>query len=349
MKNFLFAIIIAVLSGCCKESFYAVSIADNAHGGVYKDFRHILPLPRTSYIIRKNDILYITQNAARKSTDKSGKIYAVDRRTMQILHSMKVNGITPCHAAVSPDGKFLYTANYSSGSISEIPLDNGIPTAPPRIISHQGKGKDLRRQKSPHPHFVGFAPGGNQLFACDLGTDEIWIYNYISGKGIALPCVKKLKTAPGAGPRHLAFSPDGKTIYVANELDSTAASFQKTAGTWKMVKTLSTRPAAPVAKKNFPGAIKISSCGKYFFVTNRGDDTIAMFKTFADGDFELLDNIPAQGIYPSDIKLNGDDSILWCINLKNGTAAGFKLNKAAGTLEAMPGTVSVPRGIGLCD
>ena len=76
MKNFLFAIIIAVLSGCCRESFYAVSIADNAHGGVYKDSRQILQLPRTSYIIRKNDILYITQNAERKSTDKSGKIYA---------------------------------------------------------------------------------------------------------------------------------------------------------------------------------------------------------------------------------------------------------------------------------
>ena len=155
--------------------------------------------------------------------------------------------------------------------------------------------------------------------------------------------------APGAGPRHLAFAPDGKTIYVANELDSTVTSFANISGIWKTVKTASTRPKTPVAKKNFPGAIKISSCGKYFFVTNRGDDTIAMFKTFADGDFELLDNIPAQGIYPSDIKLNGDDSILWCINLKNGTAARFKLNKAAGTLEAIPGTVSVPRGIGLCD
>lgn len=349
MNIFLLTAAALLFAGCCKESFYAVSIAGNATGGVYESGRQVLQLPRASCIIRKNDTLYITQNAERKSEDKSGTIYAVNCKTMQILHSMKVNGITPCHAAVSPDGKFLYTANYSSGTVSEIPLVSGIPTAEPRMILHQGKGKDLRRQKTPHPHFVGFSPAGDQLFVCDLGTDEVWIYNYSYGKGIELPFVEKLKLAPGAGPRHLCFAPDGKTIYVANELDSTATSFFNTADGWKMVKTISTRPKTPVAKKNFPGAIKISSCGKYFFVTNRGDDTIAMFKTFADGDFELIDNIPAQGIYPSDIKLNGDDSILWCINLKNGTAAGFKLNKAAGTLEAIPGTVSVPRGIGLCD
>ena len=349
MKIFLLSTVALLLAGCNREPFYAVSIADNENGGIYKNAQLISQLPRASYIIRKNDTLYVTQNAARKSPDKSGKIYAVDRRTMQILQSAKVNGITPCHVTVSPDGKFLYTANYSSGSISEIPLAHGVPSAPPRMILHQGKGKDLRRQKSPHPHFVGFSPAGNKLFVCDLGTDEIWIYDYTPGKGIALPCVEKLKLAPGAGPRHLAFAPDGKTIYVANELDSTVTSFYHMSGTWKMVKTISSRPANPVAKKNFPGAIKITSCGRYFFVTNRGDDTIAMFATLPDGDFTLHKNVPAQGKYPSDILLSDNDTILQCINLKNGTAARFKLNKAAGTLEAIPGTVTIPRGIGLCE
>ena len=116
-----------------------------------------------------------------------------------------------------------------------------------------------------------------------------------------------------------------------------------------MVKTISSRPANPVAKKNFPGAIKITSCGRYFFVTNRGDDTIAMFATLPDGDFTLHKNVPAQGKYPSDILLSDNDTMLQCINLKNGTAARFKLNKAAGTLEAIPGTVTIPRGIGLCE
>lgn len=349
MKKFLLLCGALLFISGCSKIFYAVSIADNENGGIYKNAQLISQLPRASYIIRKNDTLYVTQNAARKSADKSGKIYAVDRRTMQILHSVNVKGITPCHVTVSPDGKFLYTANYSSGSISEIPLAHGIPSAPPRMILHQGKGKDRRRQKSPHPHFVGFSPAGNKLFVCDLGTDEIWIYDYTPGKGIALPCAEKLKLAPGAGPRHLAFAPDGKTIYVANELDSTVTSFYHMSGTWKMVKTISSRPANPVAKKNFPGAIKITSCGRYFFVTNRGDDTIAMFKTAANGNFELTANVPSGGKYPSDIRLSRDEKTLQVINLKNGTAARFKLNKAAGKLEAIPGMVSIPRGIGLCN
>ena len=339
-----------LLAGCCKNNFYSVSIADNEHGGIYQDSKLILQLPRLSHIIRNNGTLYVTQNAARKSADKSGQIYAIDRHSMQILQSVKVNGITPCHAVVSPDGKFLYTANYSSGSVSEIPLANGIPTATPRVISHQGKGKDLRRQKSPHPHFAGFDPAGNKLFICDLGTDEIVIYNYISGKGIVLPCVEKLKLAPGAGPRHLAFAPDGKTIYTANELDSTATSFVKVGSGWKKQKTISTRAANhPAEKKNFPGAIKITSCGKYFFITNRGDDTIAMFKTSDNGDFELIANVDSNGKYPSDILLTSNDTLLRTINLKTGTVAEFKLDKTAGTLEVIPETSSVPRGIGLCD
>ena len=116
-----------------------------------------------------------------------------------------------------------------------------------------------------------------------------------------------------------------------------------------MVKTISTRPDSPVAKKNFPGAIKITSCGKYFFITNRGDDTIAMFETSDNGDFKLIANVHSSGAYPSDILLKNNDTLLLTINLKTGTAAKFKLDKAAGILEAIPGTIPIPRGIGLCD
>ena len=348
MKIFLLSAVMLLLAGCCKESFYAVSIAGNENGGVYQDFRQVLHLPQASYIIRKNDTLYITQNAARKSADKSGAVYAVDREAMKILQRVKVNGITPCHAAVSPDGNFLYTANYSSGNVSEIPLENGIPCPQVRIIQHQGKGKDPRRQKSPHPHFAGFDPAGKQLFVCDLGTDEIWVYNYTKGKGVVLPEVEKLKLPPGSGPRHLAFAPDGKTIYTANELDSTATSFIKTSGSWKMVKTISTRLEVQAAKKNFPGAIKITSDGRFFFITNRGDDTIAVFKTSGNGNFELIANVDALGKYPSDILLDEKNQVLYTVNLKNGTAAKFKMNLTAGTLEAMPEKYDIPRGISLC-
>ena len=352
MKFLLFFGLAVLFTGCAKETIFAVSSADNSAGGVYaiseKTAVCAIPLPRSSYIVHHKNKLYVTSNAARKSADKSGFLNTIDAETLNILNQMPVNGITPCHLTVAPDGKFVYTVNYSSGNLSEIPLVNGIPCPPGRLIQHSGSSVNLRRQKSAHPHFAGFDPQGRQLFVCDLGTDEIWIYNYIPGKGVELPCVEKLKLPPGSGPRHLALAPDGDTIYVANELSSSAASFYKEAGRWRLVKNLSSRSGKQLAQKNFPGAIKVTSDGKFFFITNRGDDTIAVFKTSERGNFELIANVDAQGQYPSDILLDENNQMLWTINMKNGTAVKFKMNLTAGALEAVPGKIVIPRGISLC-
>ena len=356
MKNLLLLnsvfLMLAVLCGCSASGFMAVSIAGNASGGVYnvKSAKEIIhtPLPRLNYMVRDRHtgLYYATQNGIAKSkVNRSGNVVVMQKQsdgTMRILQNAPVNGITPCHLTISPCGKFLYTANYSSGDIAEFRIEKGKLVSPPRLIRHQGSSV-TRRQTAPHPHFAGFNPGTGELFVCDLGTDEVVIYDS------KLKSVDKLKLAPGAGPRHLAFAPDGKSIYVANELNSTITSFFKTASGWKTVKTVTTRPANPVAKKNFPGAVKITSCGRFFFITNRGDDTLAMFETLENGDFRLIKNVPSQGSYPSDILFCDNEKTVITINLKSGTAAGFKLNKAAADLIPLAGRFSIPRGIGLCE
>ena len=295
---------------------------------------------------RHTGLYYATQNGVGKSKGtRFGNVVVMQKQddgTMKILQTVSVNGITPCHLTISPCGKYLYTANYSTGNISVFKIEDGKLLSPPRQIRHQGSSVS-KRQTAPHPHFVGFNPRTGELFVCDLGTDEVVIYD------TGLKFVEKLKLAPGSGPRHLAFAPDGKTIYVANELNSTVSSFCKSSSGWEMIQTRSSRPENPAAPKNFPGAIKITSCGRFFFVTNRGDNTIAMFETLADGDFRLIKNVPSQGAYPSDILFCDNEKTVITINLKDGTAAGFKLNKAAADLIPAEGTISIPRGIGLCE
>lgn len=348
------AALAALGCGCISNNFFAVSISGKADGGVYciendKKITHT-SLPRLNYMIRNkhNRLYYATQNGTANINNRYGNVVVLQKSNngeMKILQTVSVNGITPCHLAISPCGKILCAANYSSGTVSEFRIDrDGRLNHPPVLHQHTGKGA-TKRQNAPHPHFTGFNPATGELFVSDLGTDEIVIYRNRCGK---LQPEEKLKLTPGTGPRHLAFAPDGNTIYTANELDSTATSFVRTAAGWKKVETLSTRPANPSAKKNFPGAIKITADGRFFFITNRGDDTIAMFETSSGGRFRLCGNTPAQGQYPSDILLSDNDTVLRVINLKNGTAAKFKVNQAAATLEALPGTQSVPRGIGLC-
>ena len=356
MKNLLLLtsafLAIAALCGCSSAGFMAVSIAGNESGGVYnvKSAQKVIhtPLPRLNYMVRDRHtgLYYATQNGVGKSKgNRFGNVVVMQKQddgTMKILQTVSVNGITPCHLTISPCGKYLYTANYSTGNISVFKIEDGKLLSPPRQIRHQGSSVS-KRQTAPHPHFVGVNPRTGELFVCDLGTDEVVIYD------TGLKFVGKLKLAPGSGPRHLAFAPDGKTIYVANELNSTVSSFCKSSSGWKMIQTRSSRPANPAAPKNFPGAIKITSCGRFFFVTNRGDNTIAMFETLADGDFRLIKNVPSQGAYPSDILFCDNEKTVVTINLKDGTAAGFKLNKAAADLIPAEGTISIPRGIGLCE
>ena len=188
MKKIIFFILLssfaAILSGC--RNFYTVSLSKKAEGGIYcteKSTKQVLSYPTMNYLISGSRYYYATAGRMPGKKSKSGAIAVLGRVhiphcTLGVLQSVSAGGITPCHLTLSSDENFLYTANYSSGDISEFRLDNGKITGSQRLIKHEGKSI-TKRQKSPHPHFVGFSPDGKQLFASDLGTDKIFIYNYV--------------------------------------------------------------------------------------------------------------------------------------------------------------------------
>ena len=343
----LFSGIGAILSGCC---FYTVSLSKKADGGIYctaEQATQMLSFPTMNYLISGSRYYYATAGRIPGKTGRTGAVAVLKKSTgMNILQCVSAEGITPCHLTLSPDENFLYTANYSSGDVSEFRLVNGRIAGSPRRIRHTGKGI-TKRQLSPHPHFVGFSPEGKQLFVSDLGTDEIFIYDYHPGKGIQLPCAEKLKLPPGSGPRHLVFSPCGKYLYTANELNSTASGFVKNNGKWLLFKTVSTL-SQNVSTRNSPGAIKITADGKFFFISNRGHNSIAFFETRANGDFQLLDAVPSPGNFPSDILLIDNEKRLAVSHLKSGTVHFFKLDKKNKKLIAEQHSLTVPQAIALC-
>ena len=357
MKKFillaLFSLLSVSISGC--RHSYSLSISKKADGGIYcisgEESKFTTALPTVNYLISGSRYYYATSNRKFQSKDPNGAVTVLGKVhfphcTLGILQSISAEGKTPCHLTLSPDEKFLYTANYSSGDISEFRLKDGKIAAPPRIIRHSGKSV-TPRQKSPHPHFTGFSPDGKQLFVCDLGTDEIFIYNYSSDKGLLLPCAEKLKLPAGSGPRHLVFAPDGKTLYTANELNSTSSSFVKSGNTWKLHKTISTLEEKSTVR-NSPGAIKITKDGKFFFITNRGHNSIAFFETAPNGDFNLIKAVPSPGNFPSDIILLDGEKRMAVSHLKSGTVHFFKFDSEAKTLTVEPQILSVKQAIGLC-
>ena len=349
------AVCMALLTGC-GGGFLAASISRGTDGGVYRirqgKSEQLLKIPSLNFLCfdPESGLYYGTSNHDFRPKGKSGSAVILKKTSsgkMDLVRTVPVEGKTPCYLTLSPDRRFLYTANYSSGNLSEIPLKNGLFCSPPRLIQHSGCGS-TKRQTAPHPHCAVFEPGGKHLYVCDLGTDQIWIYDWSPETGLKLPCAEKLPLPPGSGPRHLVFDPTGRILYAANELNSTAASFVRdpATGKWRLHTVRSTllRPV----QRNFPGAVKITADGRFFFVANRGHDSIAVFETSGDGGFRLVDAVPSQGQFPSDLLLQDHDRILSVVHLKSGTVTRFRFDPEQEKLIPMSGQAMVPQGIGLC-
>ena len=340
---------VCLLAGCAE--FLAVSGADAKEGGgIYKlqaeGTFQLVQLSKLNSLIRapKGKRLYGT------TLRGSGGVVVLDHLPFGgwiETKSVAAGGKTPCHLTLSPDGKFLYTANYSSGSISEFRLNDGLPAGRPRIVRHDGHGA-TPRQKSPHPHFVRFDAAGKKLYVCDLGADKIFVYGWTPETGLETPAGAELILPRGAGPRHLVFAPDGNTLYVANELDSTVASFVRDAASdqWKLARIRSTLPDGAKKKGNYPGAIKITRDGRFLFVANRGNDSVAIFAVLGGGDFELRKAVPSGGEFPSDLLLLDNDRHLIVSNRKSGDVVRFDRDGAE--LKAT-GRCFVPKCAALCE
>ena len=353
---FVYAALIFLFGGCSANNFIAVSSAPAPAGGIYRVSDNLTvqaaELPSVNYLTATGDgrnyYASLSRLPGKKRSGGVAHLQLSAEKKLAICQLLATPGNTPCHLTLSPDEKYLFCANYGGGSVTVIKLKENHFSGEPQIIKHSGKSVH-RRQKSPHPHFAAFDKLAHQLYICDLGTDEIWIYNYTPARGIELPCAAKLALPPGSGPRHLAFAPDGLTLYTADELNSTAASFVRkdAQSPWQPVEIHSTLPENVPATKNYPGAIKMSADGRFFFVTNRGNDSIAVFAVQGNGKFKLQQTVPASGSYPSDILLQDNDRKMYVINLKSNNISSFSFNPATGDLTAEKNAIPLQKGMAL--
>ena len=245
-------------------------------------------------------------------------LYAVQEETpVGAVHSMRLKedgsgavpvkclsteGADPCHLSLSPDRRLLFAANYTSGSLAVFALsEDGQLKDMCDFDQHEGKGPNVKRQECAHVHFSQMHEG--QLFCVDLGMDRVFVYDIEEETGKLHDTGIKLQLPPGDGPRHLAFSrTDANLVYVACELESKVAVFEKCGEGYVMRQILSTLPADydfSVGTK--VAAIRIS--GDLLFVSNRGDDSIASYRIGEDGLLTLCDIARCGGENPRDFNV----------------------------------------------
>ncbi len=205
-------------------------------------------------------------------------------RAIRYINMQPAMGSVTAHNSLTRDGRFLLVANYAMGeggpdrSVVAMPIrdDGGLAPAVAGVVHRGPLGPNGERQERSHAHWIGESLGGGLALAADLGLDEIITYRI--GPDGALDRVAALAMPPGAGPRHIALHPNGRFVFVMNELGSTIAAlaFDPATGT---LTPIDTQPAVPAeaAAHNHCSDIQVSPDGRFVYGANRGHDSIAAF------------------------------------------------------------------------
>jgi 6-phosphogluconolactonase len=259
--------------------------------------------------------------------------------TLTALGEQPTEGAHPCHLTIDPSGRYLLSANYTSGSVAVHPIGaDGSLGELTQLLQRSGSGPVADRQEGPHAHQVVFDPAGEYVFDVDLGTDTV--HTSVLAEDGRLEARGELSIRPGAGPRHLAFHPGGATAYLINELDSTLDVCAYSGGELSVVQTVSTRPE-DASGENFPAEVLVSADGAFVYGSNRGDDTIAVFSTADDGRrVELTRTIGSGGSWPRHLALSG--SLLYAANERSDAVATFAVGS---TLEPVGTPLSWPKPV----
>ncbi|RIX53644.1 lactonase family protein [Paenibacillus nanensis] len=270
----------------------------------------------------------IGEAAAFRIDESEGKLVLLNQRAT-------VQGTT-CHIQRDQNNRFLTVTSYHGGMIGLLQIEeDGSIGELLDVHQHAGGSVDPERQDRPHPHSSFYSPDGRYLLVQDLGLDEIIVYKLNADTG-KLSRHGATKLHGGAGPRHLTFHPNGKWVYVINELDSTVTglAFDAETGSLQPFQTISTLPL-DFEGENGCAEIAISADGRYVYGSNRGHDSIVVYAVNAEsGELTLVQHHPTGGGHPRHFALTPCGDYLLVANRDANNIVTLRVNKESGMLSA---------------
>jgi 6-phosphogluconolactonase len=273
----------------------------------------------------------------------SFRIDPASHRLVPVQQHPPGDGPTPCHIAVDGTGRIAVAANYHLGLAAAIPLGADGTLGAPRVVAHQGSGPHPSRQTSSHVHSTYPSPDSRFAIVCDLGLDRIYTYA-IDREAVALaPGIPPfISTAPGSGPRHLAFGKAGRHAYAINELENTIVAYDYDTQGGGLAPRQTVSLLAPGHSGDATAAeVVVHPNGRFLYGSCRGPDTLTAYA--ADGGaLSAIETVPCGGRGPRHFSMSPDGEWLVCAHQDSDTLCSFRVDGGSGRLRRVPGSVSVP-------
>lgn len=316
---------------------------------------NVIKMKSPSWIVTSGDgrFAYVTNE------EEAGTVTALaigQDGAVRVLNTVNSAGRQPTHATLSPDGQYLFVANYSvaKGGAGVTALPIGSDGRLGERVQHypflSGSGIVQGRQEGGHAHSTTFSRDGQYLYAADLGGDKLHAYRYRpdNAQPLQADTSRDVGFAPGAGPRHMVFSPAGDYAYVITEMAGEIEAFAVNDHRLTRQGKVKLNGGLDSAEAKSGGAIILTPSGRYLIATHRGTDNhLLVLEIGRDGLPGVPTRYEAGGIEPRALAFDADGNHLYVTNVFTNSVTLFDFDDETGRLQArgLAATVSTPTDI----
>lgn len=327
------------------EGIYQLDL--DTENGQLQNLQFVAPAGNPTYLA-ESDAKYLY--AIDKETDpqtnqtKGGiLVFNLNHSHFPLDHQQKLLDAptSPAYLAIDEDRQLLLAANYHAGTVTTYKINSDGNVKLVDQITDTGElGPRPEQQNGPHPHYMDLTPD-NRIVTVDLGLDKVYLYSVSSNGNLTLD--SELQMPSGYGPRHIVFDKQRSIAYLVGELSSQLAvlDYQDTLSVKQIISTI----PEDFTAHNGAAAIRMSSDGRYVYVSNRGYNSIAVFAVDDQNQIKLIQQISTEGDFPRDFNFSHDESYIICVNQNSDNATLYKRNAQDGKLKLIQKDFIVPEGV----
>lgn len=298
--------------------------------------------------------LFYTCSESIKESDRLYVYRMGDEGRLEYVKEDFLGGKSACYLTIDRPGNHLLYVNYWDSTLGTLKLSNEGKTdgvcsfvrASPCVVARDRGDHLVNRQSESHAHAIVLDKSGSMAFVPDLGKDMVhqFIYNELEGKLTQAGSFKAAQSQGPHGPRYLEFHPALPYAFLVNELSSKISVFrvnqamihditpESKSPVLELVQEISTLPPEGSPVKNTCGRVCVHESGKFLLCSNRGHDSLAVYRIQSDGHLEFLRCVPTGGRTPRHFKFEPSGRFCYVANQDSNNVCMFDFDFETGDM-----------------